>query len=214
MSAARRPVASASGRERRPVASASGRERKRSLAAVCSVLPEEAAARVLDLWAELDRELGLRAATISPLPHFSYQVARDYDIDVLQEVVERVARGARALRVQTAGLGIFTGDSPVLHVPIVRSPELARFQVAVWSAASVAAGKIDQHYHPASWIPHVSLAFGDTTPANVGAAVELLARRDLAWDLELDNLSIVKGAGQRPQELVARYPLEGVARNF
>lgn len=185
---------------------------KRSLAAVASLLPDEASGRVKELWDELERELGLRGATISPFPHFSYQVALDYDLEVLEQVVASVARGARALRVQTAGLGVFTG--PTLHLPIVRSPELARFHVAVWSAASVAAEKLDQHYHPASWVPHVSLAFGDTTPEKVAAAVALLAERDLAWDLELDNLAIVKGAGNKPQELVGRYELGGVARNF
>ena len=188
--------------------------RKPALAGVCSILPEEASARVIELWEELDTELGLKSATISPLPHFSYQVARDYDLEVLQEVVEGFAAKSRALRVQTAGLGLFTGPSPILHIPIVRSPELARFQVAVWSAASVAAGKLDQHYHPASWIPHVSLAFGDTTSASIAAAVDRLAERDFAWDLELDNLAIIRGAGHRPQELVARYALGGVARNF
>jgi 2'-5' RNA ligase len=187
---------------------------RRPLAAVASVLPGGAAGRVQDLWAELERELGLSGATISPLPHFSYQVARDYDLDVLQEVVAKVAAGARALRVQTAGLGMFTGPAPILYLPIVRSPELTRFQLAVWSAASVAAEKLDQHYHPASWVPHVSLAFGDTTPAKAAAAIELLSERDLSWDLDLDNLAIIKGAGNEPQELVGRYPLEGVARNF
>lgn len=187
---------------------------KRVLAGVCSVLPDDASERVRGLWAELERELGLKAATISPLPHFSYQVARDYDLDLLQEVVGKVAGGARALRVQVTGLGIFPGPAPVLYLPIVRSPELARFQVAVWSAASVAAAKLDQHYHPATWIPHVSLAFGDTTPDNVAGAVALLSGRDLSWDVELDNLAIIRGAGNRPQELVARYDLKGVARNF
>ena len=187
---------------------------KRSLAAVASLLPDEASERVKELWAELERELGLTGATISPLPHFSYQVARDYDLGVLQDVVASVADGARALRVQATGLGVFTGPAPVLYVPIVRSPELARFHVTLWSAASVAAEKLDQHYHPSTWVPHVSLAFGDTTPAKLAAAVELLSGRDLAWDLELDNLAIVKGAGNKPQELVGRYLLGGVARNF
>lgn len=187
---------------------------KGSLAAVASVLPEEAAGRVTELWAGLERDLGLSGATISPLPHFSYQVARDYDLEVLQQAVAGLAARARALRVQTAGLGVFTGPAPILYVPVVRSPELTRFQVAVWSAASVAAEKLDQHYHPASWVPHVSLAFGDTTPSKLAAAVELLSGRDLAWDVELDNLAIIKGAGNRPQELVGRYPLRGVARNF
>ena len=185
-----------------------------TLAAVASILPDDAVAQVRGLWGELERELGLTGAAISPLPHFSYQVARDYDLDVLGEVVASLARGARPLRVQTAGLGVFTGPAPVVHVPIVKSPELARFHLAVWSAASVAAEKLDQHYHPVSWVPHVSLAFGDTTPAKAAAAVEQLAERDLAWDLELDNLAIVKGAGNKPQELVGRYPLQGVARNF
>ncbi|HEX2293943.1 MAG TPA: 2'-5' RNA ligase family protein [Actinomycetota bacterium] len=191
----------------------SGR-RKGALAAVASLLPAEAAERVRDLWGELEKELGLKAATISPLPHFSYQVARDYDLDALAEVVSSLAAASRPLRVQTAGLGIFTGPAPIVHVPVVRSPELTRFQLAVWSAASVAATKLDQHYHPASWVPHVSLAFGDTTPATAAAAVELLAERDLSWDLELEDLSIVKGAGNEPQVLAGRYPLEGVARNF
>ena len=46
--------------------------RKGALAAVGSLLPDDAVSRVTDLWTELDRELGLRGATISPLPHFSY----------------------------------------------------------------------------------------------------------------------------------------------
>lgn len=188
--------------------------KKGSLAAVASLLPEDGAERVEALSAELDRELGLRGATISPFPHFSYQVARDYDLDVLQEVVARLARAARPLRAQTSGLGVFTGPAPILYLPIARSPELTRFHVAVWSAASVAAERLDQHYHPASWLPHVSLAFGDTTPGKAAAVVELLSARDLTWDLELADLAIVKGAGNKPQELVARYPLEGVARNF
>ncbi|MDQ3958230.1 MAG: 2'-5' RNA ligase family protein [Actinomycetota bacterium] len=187
---------------------------KGALAGVCSVLPEDAAGKVRGLWAELENEFGLMSPQISPLPHFSYQVARDYDLDALEDVVRKLAAGARGLRVQTAGLGIFTGPSPVLYLPIVRSPELARFQLAVWSAASIAATKLDQHYHPASWVPHVSLAFGDSAPEALAGAVIELSARDLAWDLEVDNLAIIKGAGHRPQELVASFPLEGVARNF
>lgn len=187
---------------------------KPALAGVCSLLPADVSAQVRGLWEELERDIGLKSGQISPLPHFSYQVARDYDLDVLQDVVGKLAAGARPMRVQTAGLGIFSGASPVLHIPIARSPELARFQIAVWSAASVAATKLDQHYHPASWVPHISLAFGDTTSESIARAVECLAERDLSWDVEVDNLAVIRGVGHLPQELVATFPLQGVARNF
>ncbi len=188
--------------------------RRGALAGVASLLPDEVAARVVELWDELERDFGIRAARISPLPHFSYQVSREYDLATLQAVVAQIAGGSRALRVRTAGWGVFPGAVPTLHVPIVRSPELAQFHLAVWSAASVAAGKLDQHYHPAFWVPHITLAVGDLTPSLLAQVAESLAARDLSWDFEVDNLAIIRGAGNKPQELVARYELGGVARNF
>lgn len=185
------------------------------MAASASVLDDEHSARVVALWDLLEDELGSKAVRISPLPHFSYQAARDFDLEVLTEVVEKVAAKARPLRVRTAGVGVFTGKSPVIYVPVVRSPELTRLQLALWSAGAMATENPQPEYHPASWIPHITLAQSDLGEELLPRALSLLNAQDLLWEFEIDNLAIVRGHGDKPQELLARFHLGGgSARNF
>lgn len=186
------------------------------MAAIAAPLDDATSEWVSELWDSLRLEVGLEhAARISPLPHFSFHCARDFDLDVLSDVVRKVAAAARPLRLRTAGLGVFTGPAPVIYVPVVRTPELTRLQLALWSGAAVASEKPLLEYHPASWIPHITLAQGDVTPASLGAAVDLLNAREFARDVTVDSLVIIRGRGDKPQEVVSRSGFEGgFARNF
>lgn len=185
------------------------------MAASASLLDAAHSEKVTALWDRLESEFGLAAVRISPAPHFSYQAARDFDLDALADVVSKVAERARPLRIRTAGIGVFTGPSPVVYIPIVRSPELTRLQLALWSAGAVATEKPSPEYHPAAWIPHITLAQADVTSETLPRVVAALNEADLNWDLEVDNLAIVRGRGDKPQEVLARYELAGgSARNF
>lgn len=187
----------------------------RSMAATASLLDDEHSAKVTGLWETLRQELALEGVFISPAPHFSYQTARDFDLDMLERVLADVAANARPLRIRTAGLGVFGGQAPTLYVPVIRSPEMSRLQLALWSAGAMATERPSPEYHPANWIPHITLAQGDLTPELLPRAVGLLNALDLNWDIEVDNLAIVRGRGDRPQEVLARFPLGGgSARNF
>lgn len=185
------------------------------MAASASLLDDVHSAKVVELWDRLEGELGVKAVRISPVPHFSYQAARDFDLDVLADVVSKVAAKARPLRIRTAGIGVFTGPSPVVYVPIVRSPELSRLQLALWSAGAMASETPMPEYHPAAWMPHVTVAQGDMTPELLSRAMAVLNEIDLNWEFEVDNLAIVRGRGDQPQEVSARFELRGgSARNF
>lgn len=185
------------------------------MAASASLLDDIHARKVEEIWSLLRTEHGLTGVSVSPLPHFSYQCARDFDVALLGEIVEKVAAKARPLKVRTAGLGIFPGARPVVYIPVVRSPELTRLQLALWSAGAVASEKPMPEYHPAAWIPHITLAQGDLQADKLAAVLGSLNGRDLFWELEVDNLAILRGRGDQPQELVGRYPFAGgSARNF
>jgi 2'-5' RNA ligase len=185
------------------------------MAASASLLDDVHADRVREVWGSLQEDHGLSGVSVSPVPHLSYQCARDFDIALLNEIVEKVAAKARPLKVRTAGLGIFPGPSPVIYIPVVRSPELTRLQLALWSAGAVACEKPLAEYHPAAWIPHITIAQGDVTVENLGPVIHTLNGVDLMWELEVDNLAIVRGRGDKPQEVVGRHPFTGgSARNF
>src|SRR5437764_1394983 len=93
---------------------------------------------VEDLWAELEQRFGVRGVYVTPYPHFSYHVADHYDLTVLEPTLRRIAQGAPPFVVRTTGLGIFTGSSPVLYVPVVRDPVLTEFQRRLWQAVEPA----------------------------------------------------------------------------
>lgn len=188
---------------------------KRSMAASASLLDEVHADKVKRIWRSLENVHGLSRVSVSPLPHFSYQCACDFDVEILGEVVEKLAAKARPVKVRAAGLGVFPGPAPVVYIPIVRSPELTRLQLALWSAGAVACEEPLPEYHPAAWIPHITLAQGDLTAANLGPVLTTLNQMDLFWEFEVDNLAIVRGRGDRPQELLGRFAFTGgSARNF
>ncbi len=54
-----------------------------------------------------------------------------------------------------------------------------------------------------------------TSLRKLGPVTAMLNGFDLLWEFEVDNLAIVKGRGDRAQELVCRYGFSGgSARNF
>ena len=74
------------------------------MAASASLLDDVHTQKVLEIWEALEATVGVKGVAISPLPHFSYMAARDFDLDTLQEVVAEVASKARPLMVRTAGV--------------------------------------------------------------------------------------------------------------
>ena len=185
------------------------------MAASASLLDDEHSTQVVAIWETLKSEFGLEGVFISPTPHLSYQTAGDFDLEMLARVVGDVAGNARPLKVQTAGLGVFTGPRPTLYIPVVRTPELTKLQLALWSAGAMATDKPSPEYHPARWMPHITLAQGDLTPEVLPQVVAHLNRTELTWQMGIDNLAIVRGKGDKPQEILARFALQGgAARNF
>lgn len=185
------------------------------MAATASLLDSVHVTKVEEIWGTLRKEHGLSGVSVSALPHFSYQCARDFDIELLSDIVAKVAEKARPLKVRTAGLGVFSGPAPVIYIPVVRSPELTRLQLALWSAGAVACEQPLAEYHPAAWIPHITLAQGDLAADDLGPVMGTLNRMDLFWEFEVDNLAIIRGRGHEPQELVGRFSFTGgSARNF
>ncbi|SRR5579884_1324010 len=169
--------------------------------AVVSLFDERITEAVKQLWAELANDFGVRhLADVLPYPHFSYQIAGQYEERELVRRVEELAGRATLFQIQAGGLALFTGAHPVLYVPIVRTLELSQFHQRVWQAISPAGSGISPYYQSALWTPHITLAEHDIEPESVARIIARLSSRQLFWEIPIDNLAIIWDTGAQ-QEL-------------
>lgn len=174
--------------------------------AVVSLLDDAHYRQVEQVWEQLRTKVGVHGIYATPFPHFSYHVAAGYDMDRLERLLRRVARQVEPFRVRTAGLGIFSGPSPVVHIPVVRCPALARLHQRLWPQVERLAQGSLAYYEADQWMPHVTLGHGDVTPANLPEVMRLLAGQPYAWHLTVDNLAVISSTGLQ-NGLHMRIPL-------
>ncbi|MBN1665783.1 MAG: 2'-5' RNA ligase family protein [Anaerolineales bacterium] len=156
-----------------------------------SVLDEAHFAQVHALWAELEKACGLNGIHVTPIPHFSYQIASDYDWAGLQVVMEELAAQTQPFQVNTTGLALFTGQRIVAYLPVVRTAALSRLHQQIWERVRPLSVAPNPYYDPDLWMPHISLAYQDVTPERLACLMNCLAGRSFDWQIKIDNLTLI-----------------------
>ncbi|MGA7953468.1 MAG: 2'-5' RNA ligase family protein [Gloeobacterales cyanobacterium] len=168
--------------------------------AVVSQLDDQHQQLTKNLWTELEKKFGLQGAYTKSFPHFSYHVAQEYDLGLLEPLIQRTAQNTKEFEVSTSGLGVFTGSMPVLYIPIVRTQELSQVHQALWHEVSKMGSGIIDYYHPERWLPHITLAFSDTHREYFPAVIQLLSEQTFSWKITVNNLSLLESTGQEPKK--------------
>ncbi len=163
---------------------------------VVSLLDGEHEARILRLWEELEREFGLKLRE-TYIPHFTYHSAERYDLERLEEVLRRRAVETAPFTVRSMILGaIRAADVPIFLPPLVRTRTLTELHEALWPELSAIATEIFERYSPEVWIAAVALT-PDLECDISSELVRFLLDRDLAWEMPIDNLSLLRDTGTR-----------------
>ena len=173
---------------------------------IVSLLDNDHNQLVEELWADLEREFSVHGVYVTPYPHFSYQVAQDYDVDKIEPVLQRFTSNITTFKVRTSGLGIFTGASPVLYIPVARSLELTQLHEEIWQEVATASTGVQQYYHPDQWMPHITIGFGDISKNNLSEIIPFLSERNFNWEITVNNIALIYDTGTK-QELKSRFDI-------
>jgi 2'-5' RNA ligase len=126
--------------------------------AVCLLFDGPAERRLRALWARLE-ELGVPALSSHThrrhVPHLSYAVLREWDLDLVRDTVEGLPNGG-PLELHFDALGTFRRGRAWL-VPATTT-ELATRQQRVVDALSDNGMELHRNYAPGFWTPHCTLA--------------------------------------------------------
>jgi len=154
---------------------------------IVSLLDSEYTAKVEAMWQELEEDCGLTGISITPLPHFSWQIAEDYNWNKIKSLLEQLSAEIKPFSVKTCGLAIFTGDSPVLYIPVVRTRALSDFHQLIWDRITPFSTDPSLLYSPSFWMPHISLAYQDIALENMYCLMEKLAFKTFNWEIPIET---------------------------
>lgn len=179
------------------------------LHSIISLLDERHSNLVKKIWGEIERRFGIQSLYTPPIPHFSYQVAEDYDLELLESILRESAKKIKEFRIKTTGLGIFTGEQPVIYIPIIRSPKLLQLHKILWRETQLTGRGIMDLYEPERWMPHITLAQRGLNNYNLPRILRLLSRYDLNWEITVGSISFIYDTGEK-QELRFNFEFSGV----
>jgi 2'-5' RNA ligase len=126
--------------------------------AACLLFDRQTERALRGLWDRLE-DLGvptLRSHTHGRhVPHVSYAVVRDGDVDAIHRSVAALPDGG-AVDLRFDALGLFRRGRSWL-VPAVASDLVSRQEQVVAAVASTGA-ELHRHYEPGTWMPHCTIA--------------------------------------------------------
>ena len=178
--------------------------------AIVSLLDDASVQAVRALWAELECDYGLgEVARSVPYPHVSYHLAEDYDLARIGEALGHVAERMAPCATRVSGLGAFRASELVLYLAVERNPALDALHEVIWRELAAEgmegiAREPSPLYESATWVPHVTLAQRDLTPAALESLLSAWSARDFRRDVSISDLALLY---RRPGE-AAYAPIE------
>ena len=160
---------------------------------------------VESLWHQLEAGCGLSGVKVTPLPHFSWQIAEDYPEPETQTILQTMAYKTGPFTIRTGGLGIFSGPQPVVFVSIARSTELNQLHEQLWQQFKTSAKGLSRYYNPQRWMPHITLIFGEETTEALNCGLSKLTSQVFDWEIEVNNLAFVSQTSNQIGRLSYRY---------
>ncbi len=163
--------------------------------AIASLLDDKSTERVHELTEDLEEKFGLNGVKITPYPHLTLLTAEVADMDELKQYLELTCYETDKFKIRTTGLGVFPGKNPVVYIPVLRTPPLNRLHERLQADISEMSTEMGLFYNTNLWLPHITLALGDTTPEVLGPLFTYLCEYTFNWEITLDNLIILQKCG-------------------
>jgi 2'-5' RNA ligase len=157
---------------------------------ILTILSEDRNPELYQTWRRLEASCQLPDEYLTPIPHITWHVADSYTLPELQDILSRWAAHKRPIVAQASGLGIFTGPSPVIYVRVFKDQKLINFQRRLWKEVVGSAVVPSAYYAPDAWMPHITLAYGEIPPDNLGCAIQALAYQVIRFKFKVDHVAL------------------------
>ncbi len=176
--------------------------------AIISALDQESSALVREIWQLLFDQCQLEGIFNFPTPHFSWFAADSLEVERVTPILRQIAAASDPIKVHTFGLGIFSGERPVLYLPVVKTQDLMDYHRNIWDQTQPYSENTRLYYSPVLWLPHITLAIKDLTLENLSCAVESVVGNPLFLTIRVENVMVVEQEGHEIGENLIRFDFD------
>jgi 2'-5' RNA ligase len=174
-----------------------------------SVLPQPYFSQVESLWDELEANFNLSGIRITPIPHFSWQVAESYPEEAMLNALKAIAEEIKPFEVRVKGIDIFISQHPVVFLKVLKDTNLIKLHLKIWMKFLPIAKDANFLYSPPLWRPHISLTYQDLAWNSLKEILTYLKAKQIDWQLPVGNLAYVCQAGDEVGKLKYQVQLKG-----
>ena len=182
-------------------------ETQKQVFALAALLDEDHTSRVHQVWNLLEVECGLKAVHFPPYPHFSFHVAHSYNLSELDSCLSDLTRNIDPFSIRTNGLSLFTGQNPVVYIPVVTSKSLLGLHHLLWEKTTSYGTQLNTYYQPGQWVPHITLVHDAINADRLNCIFNQFIEKSFVWEIEINKLVIIYHKDGKPG-IHKVYPLQ------
>ncbi len=182
--------------------------------AVAIDLNQELKKHAKEAWRLLEEQFCIQfISKHSPCPHIAIETGLYGNENKVLKVMKEVASQTPPFTIKGNGLGVFVGESPVIHIRWVKNNPLIKLrgklgeklQEQCQTPHSKISGYIENH----DWLPKTTLAYKDSSYNNLPDVLKLL--RPLPFDskLEVSQLTLYEYSEGNSEKQLSMIPLSG-----
>jgi 2'-5' RNA ligase len=123
--------------------------------------------------------------------HISWHIAEQYDSSSVKQILEKTVAKYRPFEVISSGIGVFTGEKPVLYLPVVKTLRMTQLHNDLWDELDPIALGSSPLYSPRLWMPHITLVYEESDPELVYRAARQLMSDPLKMEWIIDNFALI-----------------------
>lgn len=144
----------------------------------------------------------------SEYAHISWIISQQMDVLKVEKTLKTISSTQSPMLISSGGLGIFSGEKPVVTLQLVRNSSLNILHNKVWTKCHKDMENSKPYYSPDFWMPHVTLLHDEFTTLDYSEFLMSCIYSPIQLDIPLTNLAIMYQDGQNAGVL-SRYNFTG-----
>jgi 2'-5' RNA ligase len=159
--------------------------------AIASLLDPATEKDIRVFWRRFELQCGLTGIKRTATPHFTWLGADFFHFAPVEALLQETAGSMSPLMVRATGLCIFTGPLPVITISLVKDAALLEIHTRLWENVRPYSVTPSPFYLPNRWMPHITLAYHEADPQQLGCAIQEIAFTTIDFEFTAHNLALI-----------------------